>query len=48
MFENLSEQQARERILEMVGEYCDKYHTKAPYKDGDRIPYALVCMTGQR
>ena len=40
MFENLSEQQARERILEMVGEYCDKYHTKAPYKDGDRIPYA--------
>ena len=40
MFENLSEQQARERILEIVGEYCDKYHTKAPYKDGDRIPYA--------
>ena len=40
MFENLSEQQAREQILELVGEYCDKYHTKAPYKDGDRIPYA--------
>ena len=40
MFENMNEQQAREEILSLVGEYCDKYHTKAPYQDGDRIPYA--------
>lgn len=40
MFENMNEQQAREEILSLVGEYCDKYHTKAPYKEGDRIPYA--------
>lgn len=40
MFENKSEQQARNEIIEMVSEYCDKYHTKKAYQDGDRIPYA--------
>lgn len=40
MFENMSEQQAKEQILSMVSEYCDKYHNTAAYKDGDRIPYA--------
>ena len=41
MFENMSETQAREQILGMVKDYCDKYHNnQAPFKEGDRIPYA--------
>ena len=41
MFENMTETQAREKILEYVGEYCDTYHnTPKEYKAGDRIPYA--------
>ncbi|MGN1206119.1 MAG: lipopolysaccharide biosynthesis protein RfbH [Eubacterium sp.] len=41
MFENQSETQARESILEMVKEYCDKYHNQEkPFQEGDRIPYA--------
>ena len=41
MFENMNEKQARDRILETVGEYCDKYHKKdEAFKEGQRIPYA--------
>lgn len=41
MFEDMTEQQAREQILGMVREYCRKYHTKDDsYTIGDRIPYA--------
>ena len=41
MLENQNEKQAREGILEMVKEYCDKYHNQEkPFKEGDRIPYA--------
>ena len=40
MFENMSEKEAREQILELVSEYCDTYHKKKEYKKGDRIPYA--------
>lgn len=40
MFDNKTELQAREEILDMVKEYCDKYHAKKEYKEGDRIPYA--------
>lgn len=40
MFEGMTEQQAREEILNMVGEYCDIYHKKKEYREGDRIPYA--------
>lgn len=40
MFENKTEQQARESILEMVAQYCDTYHQKKAYQEGDRIPYA--------
>ncbi len=40
MFEHMTEQQAREEILQMVGEYCDRFHQKKPYEEGDRIPYA--------
>lgn len=40
MFSGMNEQEAREYITKLVGEYCDKYHTVGEYKDGDRIPYA--------
>jgi CDP-6-deoxy-D-xylo-4-hexulose-3-dehydrase len=41
MFENRSESEAREQILSMVAEYCDKYHNqKKEFKEGQRIPYA--------
>ena len=40
MFENMTEQQAREHILSEVANYCDKYHAPKEYKEGDRIPYA--------
>jgi len=40
MFENMTEQEAREKILGMVSEYCDTYHKVKEYEEGDRIPYA--------
>ena len=41
MFENMSEQEARQQILGMVKDYCDKYHNNGKaYEEGDRIPYA--------
>lgn len=41
MFENMTEQQAREEILKLVDEYCGTFHNKKkPFADGDRIPYA--------
>jgi CDP-6-deoxy-D-xylo-4-hexulose-3-dehydrase len=40
MFENMTEIDAKNQILEMVFEYCDTYHNKKQYNDGDRIPYA--------
>ncbi len=41
MFEGMNEEQARQKILDEVAEYCSKYHNKSgEYKDGDRIPYA--------
>ena len=41
MFDGMNEQQAREQILNMVGEYCTKYHTKdTKFAEGSRIPYA--------
>lgn len=49
MLENQNEKQARESILEMVKEYCDKYHNQEkPFKEGDRIPYAPVIMDMKR
>ena len=29
MFEEMTEQQAREQILEMTKEYCEKYHNQS-------------------
>ena len=41
MFENKTEQQAKEEILNLVEEYCNKYHNiKKEFKEGDRTPYA--------
>ncbi len=41
MFENMTEQQAREHILKLVEEYCGEFHNrKKPFEEGDRIPYA--------
>ena len=41
MFENMTEKEAREKILSEVSAYCDKYHgQKKPFTEGDRIPYA--------
>lgn len=36
----VNEREERESVLRQVKSYCEKYHTKAPYKEGDRIPYA--------
>lgn len=37
----MNQQEMHDKILAMVREYCDTYHTQdAPYKEGDRIPYA--------
>ena len=41
MFENMTEQQAREQILGIVDNYCRNYHNQEKtFKEGDRIPYA--------
>ncbi|MFR5600884.1 MAG: lipopolysaccharide biosynthesis protein RfbH [Lachnospiraceae bacterium] len=41
MFENKTEQQAKQEILDLVREYCDTFHNqKKPFEAGDRIPYA--------
>ena len=41
MFENISQQEAKEQILDMVGEYCDRFHNrKKEFEPGDRITYA--------
>lgn len=41
MFNGLTEEEARRKIVELAGEFCDKYHKKEKeYVSGDRIPYA--------
>lgn len=40
MFEDKTQEQAREQILDMVADYCRTYHKKKDYEEGDRIPYA--------
>lgn len=41
MFENKTEQQAREEIFNIVKEYADKFHNqKKDFTEGQRIPYA--------
>ena len=40
MSDNFNEQKDKEEILKLVSEYCDKYHKKTNYVEGQRIPYA--------
>lgn len=41
MFENMTEVQAKDKILELVGEYCGRYHNiPEKFQEGDRLPYA--------
>ena len=40
IFENKTEKEAREEILDLVKEYAKTYHNNDEYKKGDRIPYA--------
>lgn len=40
MFENMSEEQAREQIIGYVREYCDTFHGVKKFQPGERVPYA--------
>ncbi len=41
MFKNKTEKEARKEILDLVKEYCGKYHnSNNKWKEGERIPYA--------
>lgn len=41
MFENRTEQEAKEEILKLVSEYCDTFHNKKKvYEEGERISYS--------
>lgn len=41
MFENMTEKEARTQILDIVRDYCDKYHNnRKAFEPGDRIGYA--------
>lgn len=33
-------QEKEQQILQLVKEYCDEFHKKPEYREGDRIPYA--------
>lgn len=37
---DFNQEQDKQKILELVAEYCRKYHAPKPYKRGDRIHYA--------
>jgi CDP-6-deoxy-D-xylo-4-hexulose-3-dehydrase len=41
MFESMSKDQATQHILDSVKEYYKYFMQITPYKDGDRIPYAM-------
>lgn len=47
VFENKSEQQARQEIMAAVQEYCSLYHMPEDYREGDRIPYAKRVYDGE-
>ena len=40
MFENLTESEARQKMMELTEEYYLQYKKKPEYRQGDRIPYA--------
>lgn len=39
MFAGMSEAEARQKILELTAEYYAAFHSRKPYKHGDRLPY---------
>lgn len=40
MFEQMTEEEARRYVVELAGEYCDKFHNQSEYQMGERIAYA--------
>lgn len=40
MFEDMTQQEAHDKILEEVAAYCERFHQKPAYEEGRRIPYA--------
>ena len=36
----MTEQEMRQQILDLVGQYCETFHNQKEYKTGDRISYA--------
>lgn len=40
MFEQMRKDEARDYILDLVGEYCETFHNQDSYKTGDKISYA--------
>jgi len=36
----MNRKEKEQQILQLVKEYCDEFHKKPEYKEGDRIPYA--------
>lgn len=40
MINNSNKEKDKKKILKLVSEYCEKYHKKLPYKEGDKISYA--------
>lgn len=47
MFEEKTEQEARQEILKQVEEYCRRYHQPKEYRRGERIPYASRVYDGR-
>ena len=39
MFEGMSEEEARSYLVKLAGDYCEKYHQRKPYEEGDHINY---------
>jgi len=40
MFEQMTEEEARQYLVGLAGEYCEAFHNKTEYKIGDRVSYA--------
>ncbi len=40
MFKNMSQNEAKQQILDLVSDYYKEFHVKKEYSEGDRIPYA--------
>lgn len=40
MLDNFNQEEDKGKILKLVSEYYDKYHKKADFVEGERIPYA--------